>query len=290
VLVIEYGRYVQEPAASWANAGGIRRQDQDPAEALLASMACARWPRLAAELEADLHYRQSGHLLLAADPQAAASLPAFVAAQHAMGFDDIQLLDHQQVHDLVPGLSEAILAGSFSPADGQADPIHTTRALTHAAQRLGACYWYETCCDHLMIAQDRIIGVQTNQGLVVAEHVVLATGAWSRPLAASVGLDLPIRARVLQVLCSTPVPASGRLPVLGVIGRALSLKQRSDGCFLLGGGWLGDLSSDGWHYQLHEARQQANWAVGAICIGHCARPNSPRHGAVFRRTSSMIAH
>ena len=65
VLVVERGAIAAEPAASWASAGGIRRQDQDPAEAALAVEATARWPTLAAELEADLQYRQGGHLLLA---------------------------------------------------------------------------------------------------------------------------------------------------------------------------------------------------------------------------------
>src|SRR5712692_11535666 len=63
VLVVERQEVAVEPVASWDSAGGIRRQGQDPAEAALASAAIERWPTLAEELAADLHYRQGGHLL-----------------------------------------------------------------------------------------------------------------------------------------------------------------------------------------------------------------------------------
>ena len=65
VVVLERGEVADSPVASWASAGGVRRQGRHPAEALLASEAIARWPTLSEELEADLHYRQGGNLLLA---------------------------------------------------------------------------------------------------------------------------------------------------------------------------------------------------------------------------------
>ena len=46
VLVIERGEVASEPAASWASAGGVRRQGRHPAEALLAIEAIRRWRTL----------------------------------------------------------------------------------------------------------------------------------------------------------------------------------------------------------------------------------------------------
>src|SRR5947209_1430191 len=65
VLVVERNEVAAEPAASWGSAGGVRPQDLDLAEVALARAALERWPTLAEELEADLQYRQGGHLLLA---------------------------------------------------------------------------------------------------------------------------------------------------------------------------------------------------------------------------------
>ncbi len=78
VLVVERDEVAVEPAASWASAGGVRRQGQDPAEAALAREAIARWPALAEELDADLRYRRGGHLLLAEHDGEADHLRAFV--------------------------------------------------------------------------------------------------------------------------------------------------------------------------------------------------------------------
>ena len=47
------------PAASWASAGGVRRQGRHAAEALLAQQAIEHWPALGDELGADLHYRHA---------------------------------------------------------------------------------------------------------------------------------------------------------------------------------------------------------------------------------------
>src|SRR5262245_26270512 len=64
-LVVDRQEIAEEPAASWASAGGIRLWEQDPPEVALAHLARERWPLLAEELEADLQYRQGGNLLLA---------------------------------------------------------------------------------------------------------------------------------------------------------------------------------------------------------------------------------
>src|ERR1700736_5916097 len=65
VLVIERSSIASTPAASWASAGGVRRQGRHPAEAKLASEAIERWKMLEQELDADLQYRRGGNLLLA---------------------------------------------------------------------------------------------------------------------------------------------------------------------------------------------------------------------------------
>ena len=121
VLVVERHKPATAPAASWASAGGVRRQGRDPAEAALASAAIARWPRLEAELEADLHYRQGGQLLLAETTEEVEQLIAFVAEQRAMGFGDVRLVAGDELREIAPALAPRLLAASYSPADGQAD-------------------------------------------------------------------------------------------------------------------------------------------------------------------------
>ena len=259
VLVIERGDIASSPAASWASAGGVRRQGRHPAEAFLASEAIARWPTLSEELEANVHYRQGGNLLLAENDEEAARLVDFVREQHVLGFHDVSLLDRQATHEVVPSLHTHILASSYSPADGQANPPLTTRAFAAAAQRHGATYWQHTSVKRLLVSGQRVTGVETDRGLVQAAQVVLAAGAWSDELAAGVGLSLPIKTLALQMLLSTPAPTHILQPVLGTLGRALSLKQLQNGAFFLGGGWPGDPSPNRVTYTTRPVSIEGNW-------------------------------
>jgi sarcosine oxidase subunit beta len=266
VLVVERGAVAQAPAASWASAGGVRRQGRDPAEAALAVDAIARWPTLEQELHADLHYRQGGNLLLAENDAEAELLVGFVQEQHALGFTDVRLLDRQDVRALVPSVGDQVVGGSFSPADGQADPILTTQAFAAAAQRHGATYWTATDCTALRTHGSRVSGAQTARGEVAAETVVLAAGAWSDMLAATVGLRLPIRTRAYQMLRSTPAPPGLLAPVVSAFGRVLSLKQLPDGAFLLGGGWPGDPTPDRRGFTLRQESVDGNWAAACAIV------------------------
>lgn len=261
VLVIDRAEVASEPAASWASAGGVRRQGRHPAEALLAIEAIERWATLEAELEADLHYRRGGQLLLAENEAEAHQLVRFVEEQRALGFSDIRSVDRKEIDALAPGLNEQVIAGSFSPADGQADPPSATRAFAQAAQQNGASYLTGTAVLALTKQGERVAGVMTEQGHVEAEHVVLAAGAWSDELASSIGLHLPIRTFAFQMLLSTPAREVRLNPVLSALGRHLSLKQLRDGAFFLGGGWLGDATADRRGFRLRPESIDGNWAA-----------------------------
>jgi sarcosine oxidase subunit beta len=276
VLVVEQATPAASPAASWASAGGVRRQGRHAEEARLAIEAIERWQTLEEELEADLHYRQGGNLLLAESDGEAEQLATFVERQQQLGFSDVRLVDRQEAHALVPGLNEHVVAGSYSPRDGQADPARTTRAFAAAAQRHGAVYWNETRALALFMQGERVAGARTGRGEVWAEHVVLAAGAWSDELAASIGLRLPIRTRALQMVLSNAAPVDTLRLVLSSINRLLSLKQLPGGEFLLGGGWPGDPTPDRRSYTLRPTSIQGNWATACELLPAVSRQHIAR--------------
>jgi sarcosine oxidase, subunit beta len=261
VLVIERSEVASSPAASWASAGGVRRQGRHPAEARLAIEAIERWKTLEQELEADLHYRHGGNLLLAESDAEADQLVKFVDHQHEIDFADVRLVDRKEARSLVPGLNDRVVAGSYSPIDGQADPVLTTRAFAIAAQRHGAIYWTGTSTSSFTVHKEHVKSVQTERGEITAGHIVLAAGAWSDELAATIGLRLPIRTRALQMILSTPAQSNLLQPVISAVGRVLSLKQVANGAFLLGGGWLGDSTPDRRSFIMRSTSIQGNWAT-----------------------------
>jgi len=79
-------------------------------------------------------------------------------------------------------------------------------------------------------------------------------------------LHLPVRMEAPQMLLSSPAEVGTLRPVLGAVGRPLSLKQLSDGSFLLGGGWSGDPTPDRQHYTLRPASVEGNWDVACAVL------------------------
>ena len=75
------------PSASWASAGGVRRQNRAPSEWALALAASRQWPAIEAELHADCEFRAGGHLHAALDELTFAAFARRAAEETAAGLD-----------------------------------------------------------------------------------------------------------------------------------------------------------------------------------------------------------
>lgn len=223
--------------ASQACAGGVRQQGRVTAEIPLAIYAIGLWEGLEAELEADLHYRRDGMTVMTDDENLIPVLQKRVFAEQALGLD-VRVISQNELHELIPGLSTRMIAGSYCPTDGHADPLRTIDAFIRAARRLGARVKWQCPVEHIITEKDRIAAVQTTREQINCRQVVLAAGYWSRGLAASVGLDLPLKPYALQMMVTARRPHKLD-QVLGWLGHGISLKQVPSGGFVIGGGWPG---------------------------------------------------
>jgi sarcosine oxidase subunit beta len=237
VTLIDAGGPLSSGTATQACAGGVRQQGRVPSEIPLALYAIKLWTGLEDELDADLQYRQGGMTVMVADETLIPRLQERVALEQSLGLD-IRLIQKQELHDLIPGLSNHMLAGSYCPSDGHADPMRTISAFTVAAGRLGAhMHWY--CpAESLVVEKHKITAVKTAKGKIACRQVVLAAGMWSKAIAATAGLDLPFQPFTLQMMVTAPRPPLLD-QVLGWLGHGISLKQVPAGGFVIGGGWPG---------------------------------------------------
>lgn len=225
--------------ASGASAGGVRQQGRDPREMPLAIAAIARWKNLEVELETDLHYYRHGHLQVYETEEGVAAGKESIAAQQALGLE-IELVEGSALAELAPGLAPQVIAGRYTHNDGHANPTITTKSFAAAAEREGATIQEGVEVTALIIDGDRVVGVETKSGNILADHVILATGAWTRDLVLPLGADLPLQAHGLQMVLTTQMPSFLK-QVVGAYGRPLSLKQLREGNYLIGGGWPGDI-------------------------------------------------
>lgn len=204
--------------------------------------AIGMWPELGEELGADLDYHQDGHLVLVEDETDLPALEARVRAQREMGLG-IEMLYGDELREIVPRVSEHVIAGSYCPTDGHANPIWTTKAFGDAARRLGARILERCPATGIETNSGRVVAVDTPDGQVETDWVVNAAGAWSPEIARMVGIDVPIHTRAPQMVLTTQLPHDLD-PVIGCVSRLLSLKQLSTGHYLIGGGWPASVYQD----------------------------------------------
>lgn len=233
VLLLEQGD-LASMASGWTLAG-VRQSGRHPAELPLAMAAVRRWATLGDELGADLEYRQGGNLRLARTPEQVPEIERVVAVGRAQGLDLTFLSRNEQVREIAPALSETVVAASFCPTDGHANPTKTVQAFADAAVRHGAAIRTGTAVLGILAEGGRVRGVRTADGEIAADAVVVAAGVHSQTLVAPLGIDLPLRISVVPVLQTIPLPPLLD-QVLGVAGADLAGRQQVDGRLRFTGG------------------------------------------------------
>ncbi|WP_038364736.1 FAD-binding oxidoreductase [Bosea sp. UNC402CLCol] len=233
-------------ASGWT-LGGVRQSGRDPAELPLAKAAVERWGGLDEELGAPTGYRRHGNLRLARTEAEVAVIRELVAQQSKLGLAIEYLPDNAAIRAMAPAIGPGILAASFCPGDGHADPVPAVRAYAEAARRHGAVIREGVPVRALVRSGERITGVETSSGeTIAADRVILATGIHSPELLAPLGLSLPLTIRLVCVMQSVPLPPL-LAPVFGVANADAAGRQEIDGRLRVTTG-IGDWPHDprGW--------------------------------------------
>jgi len=149
--------------------------------------------------------------------QNAGALRFNVALQRRVGVET-KLIGPDELRDIEPALrAEGVALAAYEPRGGYADPAATAVGFLRAAQALGGRFERRRATA-LLVRGDRVRGVQTDEGPVEAEAVVLAAGAWSVPLAGGAGIQLPIRpARVRVALFERPYELPTHLTIIDTV-------------------------------------------------------------------------
>lgn len=141
----------------------------------------------------DLH--EGGYLFLAT-PAGAATLKSNQKLQKALGAD-ISLLDVNGLASRFPWLntSDLCVGALGESGEGWFDGYGLVQALKKKAQALGARYVSAEVVG-LDMADRRVQRVRTSNAMVFdCDTFVNAAGAWSRGIAAMMGIDIPVYAR-----------------------------------------------------------------------------------------------
>ena len=108
---------------------------------------------------------------------------------------ETRVIDLNELSELWPLVRTDDLVGAlYIPRDGQTSPVDTTMALAKGAKARGATIIENVAVTDIKTANGKITGVVTEQGEIDTEIVVLATGMWTRHLAAQIGVNVPLQA------------------------------------------------------------------------------------------------
>ncbi|TCS00799.1 MULTISPECIES: FAD-dependent oxidoreductase [unclassified Rhizobium] len=187
--------------------------------------AMAEWKRLVRELP-DLPLVWCGGLCWDMPP---ADLEAY-ADEHGRWGYGIRRLNREESALLEPRLTEYPDFALHVAEEGAVEPVAAARLLLADAEAHGAKFITATVSG-LLQSGGQIVGAVTSEGVFAADHVALAAGAGTVPIAASAGITLQLSTPAGLIVHSHPV--SKRLNGL-VITPRLHMRQTAEGRIIAG--------------------------------------------------------
>ncbi len=168
--------------------GGVRQQFSTAAEVRLAQASTRFFEKLGPPL-----FDQVGYLFVATTEEGLAALQGRRAIQEELGVP-VETVDPSYVDGL---RTDDVLGAVICKTDGTADPPAVTRELVRLATKLGV--EVREGCDATTLEADTF---------------VIACGPWSARVGKTLGVELPVRPLVRQLLATGELDLPERLPMV----------------------------------------------------------------------------
>jgi sarcosine oxidase, subunit beta len=155
-------------------------------------------------------YDPRGYLFLATRNEQLGQMKEAVSLQRSAGYDEVEILDADAVRQMVPLVNcEDVVGGTFGPRDGLIEPLLVLDGFLSRAVTRGARVQTKTSVQAIIVENGKVTALQTTEGKLECSAVVLCTGAWSREIAATAGLDVPVtplRRHIIWARGDEPLP------------------------------------------------------------------------------------
>ncbi|CAM3748853.1 NAD(P)/FAD-dependent oxidoreductase [Isoptericola cucumis] len=217
VLLVESGELAG--GSSGKPIGGVRAQFSQEANVALGRRSLELFEDFARRPGGDIGLRQPGYLFVLPTDDDVELFGRSVAVQRDLGVD-ARLLTPAEARRLNPYLAAEGYAGAaYAPRDGWAHPAAVVAGYADGAERHGAQVRTHAAVTGIGPGThdglDRLV-VTTVRGRVRAGAVVLCAGAWSRPLGAMAGVDLPVDPVRRQIAFTAPLEPPAGVPDAGL--------------------------------------------------------------------------
>lgn len=235
VALLDRGPLCRE--ASGVNAGTLTMNMTRAALIPYALRGWEMWTQAPAWLGRDAGALATDGLSLAFTDSEAALLEARVAARRQAGAP-IALVTPAQARAIEPGLSDAVRVAAHCPIDGHVTAYLTGQVFRAALIEAGVDV-REGCKVTGLEPDAGGYAVRCGDAALAAGRVVLAGGVWLEEMLGWLGLSIPVKVLINQLIVTERMRPVMRT-VLSIANGLLSLKQFPNGTVLVGGGWQGD--------------------------------------------------
>jgi glycine cleavage system aminomethyltransferase T/glycine/D-amino acid oxidase-like deaminating enzyme len=200
---------------TWHAAGLVGQLRQSMNMTKLARYTAELYRGLEAETGQATGFRQCGSISLATTAGRMEELKRNASMAKVFGLE-VNVVGPGEIHALYPLVNlEDVIGGIHIPSDGYANAVDITQALAKGARTGGAQIFQDLKVTAIHHDGRRVSGVQTDRGRIEADTVVLCGGMWTRDLAASIGVTVPLHACEHYYVLFKDVPGlKADMPVL----------------------------------------------------------------------------
>lgn len=192
VLVLEQGQLTG--GTTWHAAGLVSQLKSSHSLTKLATYSARLFEELEDETGQATGYRTPGSISVADNHERWEEIMRGVSMAKTVGVEAYEIPIDEAKERWPIMRTDDLVGAVFIPRDGQTSPVDTTMALAKGAKDRGATIIEGIAVEKLLTDNGRVVGVETEQGHVEAESVVLCGGMWTRQLAATAGVNVPLQA------------------------------------------------------------------------------------------------
>ena len=214
ILLLEQGKLTG--GTTWHAAGLVSQLKPTHSLTKLATYSNRLFQELEAETGQATGYRAPGSISVASDAERWEEMRRGISMASTVGVE-IREIEMDELTDKVPLLRTDDLVGAlYIPNDGQTSPVDTTMSLIKGARQGGATVIEGVSVQRLLKDGDRCTGIETEEGHVIeAETVVMAAGMWTRHLAETIGVNVPLQACEHFYIVTEPLEGAERgMPIV----------------------------------------------------------------------------
>ncbi len=191
VILIEQGKLTS--GSTWHAAGLVGQLRSSASITQVLKYSVDLYRRLKDETGLDTGWKMTGCLRLATNEDRWTEYRRLATTAGSFGMD-MELVSPEEVKRMWPLMNvDDLIGASWLPTDGQASPSDITQSLAKGARMHGAKIFEGVTVTGFEMDGNRIVAVQTTDGVVRCDTVVNCGGQWARQIGAMAGINVPLQ-------------------------------------------------------------------------------------------------